>query len=128
MKGLAPILSVLVAGCSDAPQMMKPSEVEAIADDVSADNDAELATRIAELEQQVTDLQRQIGGVRDLSLSVAESHESLRGTFNNNVDLRNQEKVNEMTRRGACGTEMVRLDNGGFLNRPIPCTMEDLRK
>lgn len=54
-----------------------------------------------------------------------ESTDSLRKTFNSNVRLSNKEKVEEMTRRGACGTQLVQVP-GGWHNQHIECTEKDL--
>lgn len=88
--------------------------------------------RIASLESELSsakiDLREEISGVRKLGLENAQNAESLTNTFNTNVDQTNREKVAEMTRRGACGTRLEPLPNGGgFINRQIECTLDDLK-
>ena len=132
MKRAAILLVIALAGCGDA-RLVNRGEARELAEDMADGAESRSAQRIANLEARVDTLEREladvrgdVSGVRALGLENAQNADSLRGTVNHNADLRNREKVDEMTRRGACGTEMVRLENGGYHNRRIPCTLDDL--
>lgn len=86
-----------------------------------------LEMRVMELERKLDHAERDINGVRELELENARNHESLRKTFNRNVDVNNLAKVARMTADGACGRETVQYPNGGWTVRNRECTLKDLR-
>lgn len=48
--------------------------------------------------------------------------------ISDNAKAANENAVADMTRRGACGTELITHPNGAIENRKIPCTLDDLKK
>lgn len=117
------VLPLLLAGCDNLPQARTETEIREIAReeaDFAGDKVIALEARIAALEE---------SAIRDRAFMVEtyNAHESLRKTFNGNVDQTNREKVANMTARGACGTRLVNLPNGGYYNERIECTEKDLR-
>lgn len=123
-RALIPIiLAASLAGCADRPQVWRESEIQAIAED-AADDAAIAATdyedRIAELESKVEALEKRIGTVSDLALSNYDAHESLRKTFNHNVDLDNKRRDAQRTARGECGYTKVAAGDG-FIWQPNAC-------
>lgn len=84
-------------------------------------------TKIAALEQKAEDLQVQINGVRDLALSNYKAHESLRKTFNGNVDEENKARAARLTASGYCGKEQVNYPDGSWSMRNKECTTKDLK-
>jgi len=84
--------------------------------------------QIAQLEARIADLEQDIAGVRALGLENAGNAERIRAAVVGNAKIANQEKLAEMTRRGACGTRTTRLESGVIMNTQIPCTVADLQK
>lgn len=82
---------------------------------------------VAKLQLRVTELERQLEATEGVVGSVASAHESLRKTFNNNVDIENKAKVARMTAQGACGTETYYPPSGGMVLRNKACTLNDLK-
>lgn len=119
-------LLALSASCTE-PAVTERRSAE-IAEDAAADYAARLEDRIAALESRMEDQERDIRGVRALGLENADNAEAIVSVINRNVKIENEAAVRRMTERGACGTRVVRLDNGGFLNERIPCTLADLRQ
>lgn len=120
--------ALAVAGCDRQTWSRDEiADIAADAQDGGSEPDAATNARIDDLENQIAELERQIAGVRALGLENAGNTDRLREVVNGNADISNQEKLAEMTRRGACGTEVTRLENGGFMNRQIPCTLDDLK-
>lgn len=84
-------------------------------------------SRVSELEIRIIEMERQLKYAEGDLRSVAKAHESLRKTFNGNVDIDNRAKVARLTAAGACGTETVRFDDGSWTTRNKECTMKDLK-
>lgn len=82
---------------------------------------------LSDLKLRIVEMEREIEFAEGDIKSVSAAHESLRKTFNSNVDIENKAKVARMTARGACGTETVRFDDGGWAIRNKECTLKDLR-
>lgn len=82
---------------------------------------------VSALQLRVTELERQVEFAEGLAKDVATSHESLRNTFNGNVDIENRAKVARLTEQGACGTETEYLKSGGWIVRNKECTLKDLK-
>lgn len=102
-------------------EKLEKERVERIDAIASADDQIQrLTIRVTQLEQEVKFTEG------DLK-SVVNAHESLRKTFNSNVDIENRAKVARMTAQGACGTETVRYDDGGWSVRNKECTLKDLK-
>lgn len=83
--------------------------------------------QVDDLSSRINEMQRKIDFAESDIESVSKAHESLRKTFNGNVDIDNRAKVARLTAAGACGTETVRFDNGGWAVRNKECTLKDLR-
>lgn len=123
MRAAVAAVALFAAGCDDLPQARSESEIRQIAREEQARHDAEIAA----LEQRVDALAERLDSTSNLAISTAEAHESLRKTFNGNVDQENERRAAAMTARGACGTRLVNLPSGGWYNEPIKCTVNDLR-
>lgn len=119
----AVLLAFLLAGCDDLPRARSESEIRVIARDEA---DAAQQRVIAQLEERIAELEKQVRDDRAFTVSTYNELVGLRGTFNRNVEISNREKVDAMTARGACGTRLVNLPNGGFYNERVKCTEKDL--
>lgn len=108
----------------------KPTEAQQLTaiDAHTAKSGSDLALRqISDLTGRVNELERQIDGLKEVVAQNAAAHESLRKTFNGNVQKDNDEAVKDMTRRGVCGTERVNYNDGSYVMRNKECTLKDLR-
>lgn len=104
-------------------------------DDSSADK-AQLATtnlRVTTLEERVNALsddlaktKAELATARLVALNASSATESIRKTVNANVQTANRNTLNDMTRRGACGTEAVPAGNGGYVFANKRCELKDL--
>lgn len=110
-----------------------PSARKTDIDDVRAEMSA-LAVRVDDLEAQVSDLEGQLADTRKAGIETAVRAHNLGVTVNSNARIANENALREMTRRGACGTEVVPIyaSDGsgrqvGIQNNVIPCTLKDLR-
>ena len=123
-----PAISTLSA-CGDFPRARTESEIRDMAEDEAdaiASRKAD-SSRVDELEERVEKLEERLR-LTSASLDEARSnHESLRNTFNGNVDIENRSRAREMTRRGACGQEVEQVSGGGVIVRNKECTVNDLR-
>jgi len=81
----------------------------------------------ADLERRINALESKLNMTEAEVKDVANAHESLRQTFNGNVDIENRAKVKRMTAAGACGTEVVNFKDGGWTVRNKECTLKDLK-
>ncbi len=89
---------------------------------------ARLESKIDGLERQIESHDKQISTVRDLAIGTSGDLDSLRKTFNGNVEKDNKQAVREMTRAGVCGQETY-LDNYNVTRlRNKECTDKDLRR
>lgn len=107
-----------LSACSDPPKVWTEAEIQDIAGDAAGDSDHE--DRIAELETRLDDLEAQIASLGVTVDANARAHESLRGTFNSNVDLVNRQRAAERTARGDCGYDQVPVA-AGIAFKPKPC-------
>lgn len=126
MRGLILFAALTAAGCNDMPQARSEAEIRRIAAETSGPTINRLQSRIDELEQRVNRQAEEISTVRNVALSTADAHESLRKTFNGNVDIENNNKARQMTARGGCGQEWVTYPDGGRAWRNKECTVKDL--
>lgn len=113
--------STLLTGC-DIPHAWRESEIdEKIADRtfLNTQHDIEQSAKIADLERKVAHLE---GDIAALELA----HDKLIGTVNKNAEVNNSNAIKDMTRRGACGTDLVQTAPGVFYNQPRKCTKADL--
>lgn len=128
MAGRAQILVLAMAlalsGCD------RPSEAQQLTaiDAHTAKSGSDLALRqTADLTARVNELERQMESLKAVVAENVAAHESLRKTFNSNVQKDNNEAVRDMTRRGVCGTERVNYQDGGWAFRNRECTLKDLK-
>lgn len=126
---LALALTASLSACSEGQRAVSRDEATDIADD--AVDASGLEDRVSALEERLEKSEADVASLRKFALANYASTESLRGTFNHNVDLRNKEKVADMTRRGACGQRMFsppRQNEDGTITlaENIPCTEADL--
>jgi len=123
---LIAMLAVLsLPGCDQ--RRWSREEISEIARESTAYSDGNTALTmqhdadLKEMRVEIVSLQSQIDALRS-------SHESLRGTFNNNVDIENSNKARDATARGACGTELVNYPDGSSVWRNKKCEVSDLPK
>lgn len=122
-KALTPvILAFALVGCDNATEAGFRQDIALLREENTI-----LRARLDGLEGRISEIDNGVRGVRALGIENAENADRLRKVVNSNADLHNKEKVEEMTARGACGTELVQLENGIWQNRRIPCTLKDLR-
>ena len=115
---------VFLSGCTQSqPRTLTEFDVRA----QIATQTADLRMQIERLKADQASLNKELQDVRVLALGVNDAHESLRKTFNHNVNLENEAKVRAMTARGACGTEQIHYPNGGIVYQNRQCTLKDLR-
>lgn len=95
---------------------------------------AERINEIVKVDQKIGDLETRIIGLeRKMEFAEGDIARSTKvqdrivETFNKNVDMDNRQSVREMTARGACGTERVDFEDGGWTIRNKECTLKDLR-
>jgi len=79
------------------------------------------------LERRIADLEAEVASLREAHARQAALIASVANQVADNAEVANENAINEMTRRAACGTELVQLSNGTWQNRVIPCTARDLR-
>lgn len=118
---------LLVAGCDDLPQARSESEIRQLAREEYAREEVRHEARISALEQRADALAKRIEITTDLSLATSDSLDSLRTTFNKNVEQDNQAAADRMTARAACGTRLVTMPTGGQYYENVKCTVKDLR-
>lgn len=128
MRAIAAIVGFLaVAGCDEIPRARSETEIREMARQVHAADIQRLDRQIMTLESRLAKEEAFSRSVQGLALAAYDQQESLRKTFNHNVDLNNAAKVASMTARGACGQEWVRYPDGGQVWRNKVCTIKDLR-
>lgn len=125
---LVSLLFLGLAACDDPPQARSEADVRRIALDAEANRFLQLELRLDSLEGQLKVQQAELDTTSKFVTDTFNAHESLRKVVNHNVDLDNQAAVRAMTARGACGTDLVHLPDGGWYNRPRECTLKDLRQ
>lgn len=131
IRAAIPLVVLLLAGCSDRPRIWTESEIQDIAGDAAGDAaadalaDSDHEARIEDLEAKVDALERRLGIVSDLAIATSDAHESLRGTFNSNVEIANAKDNAERqrrTQRGECGYDRIPVGDGtGAIYKPKPC-------
>lgn len=82
---------------------------------------------VGDLETRIVALERQVEFAEGDIKNAFAAQDRLRTVVNKNADIENREAVQEMTARGACGTETIRYPNGGWTVRNKECTVKDLR-
>lgn len=127
MKRLALLAFVVLAGCSDRPRWMKPSEVSDIAADEAADavarSNGELSERIDRLERDNEALRRRIDAIDGLANAVADQAANTARVVNHNADAADERERQRRTAAGECGLETTpeELPNGGRIWRNRQC-------
>lgn len=127
MKRLA-VIALMLTGCDP---YVRESEAQAIAEQHATTQSQMLSIRIAELEREVDALQEQLNTTRNVALGTSRVVDEVADQVSNNAKVANQNAVNDMTARGACGYYPAWRDpvTGTFYGpRPIPCTEADLKK
>lgn len=118
---------LLLAGCGKVPTFSNDERIRIIAaEEIRAANGV-LEVRLIAMQQDNDRLRREVDLLRDWLKEDSNNLESLRKTFNGNVQKENQATVARMTARGACGTEQINFANGGYTIRNKECTLKDLR-
>lgn len=120
MRGVCAGLAMLLAGCDQS------HAVDQAAIGIQRDRIDQLESRLSAIEERDKAQDTAINGVRDLALETYNAHESLRKTFNGNVDMDNKAKAAALTAAGGCGQERYFDDNGYPRLRNKPCTVKDL--
>lgn len=121
-------LFLLVTGCADPPRPRTESEMRNAAIAATKDDIMMLRARVAELEQRIQEVDGKATEAKVEAEITGAAHESLRETFNENVRVSNENAVNQMTARGACGTEWFQDEYGRWVQRNKRCKLDDLKK
>lgn len=129
MLGIAAI--ALLAGCNKPSESAQLTAIEAHTAKTGADmanqQIVEMTERLNAMDGQIRQLREGQSANYAYIKSVDEAHERLRTVFNGNVEMDNKASVARMTARGACGTERVTYQDGGWAMRNKECTIKDLR-
>ncbi|URD60486.1 hypothetical protein M8312_11935 [Sphingomonas sp. KRR8] len=128
-NGLVILSFLALAGCDP---LVRRSEAEDIAEDhAEAAQQRALAAaneRADELEQRLRRVEQRLGEAEGQVHEVAAQASTTSQIVNNNAKVANSNAMADMTRRGACGTEMVRLQSGGVIIQNKTCTAADLNR
>lgn len=127
MRGLILVTAALVlSGCDDMPRARSKSDIREIVQAEAGTQIRALELRVQRLESDL-ESQKSISKIdREFSVSTYNELNSLRKTFNGNVDIENKNKARQMTARGGCGQEWVNYPDGGRAWRNKECTVKDL--
>jgi len=130
-KLILAIALLLLAACDPYAQTSKVHEIAAAE---AADAISPLRSQVADLEGRIETLQSQLdaidGKIRTHSSTlsdVASSNAETSRRVSKNARVSNDNALDAMTRRGACGAEMTAVEGGGVLMKNKPCTIDDLR-
>ncbi|MEW9855903.1 hypothetical protein [Novosphingobium sp. M1R2S20] len=127
MRWYAIVAVFAVAGCDDIPRARSENAIRGIAAEEAVKSVQRMDVRLARLEEENRKLKGDMDLLRDWLKAESDALESLRKTFNHNVNLENSAKVARMTAQGACGTERVEYPDGGWAIRNKECTQKDLK-
>lgn len=126
MKRAGLLLILSLSGCDDIPRARSESAIRGIAAEEAVKAAQRMDERVTQLEADNQRLQANVEILQRWVDGESKSLESLRKTFNRNVDAQNKAKVLRMTANGACGTERVDYPDGGWSTRNKECTLKDL--
>lgn len=118
MRIFALALALIVGGCDT------PSKKADAARDIASDAQIRAMAaqdEISNLKLENKRLESELKTVRDLAILTSESLESLRKTFNGNVEINNENNRQARTDAGLCGRETVYLEGGGYTVRNKEC-------
>jgi septal ring factor EnvC (AmiA/AmiB activator) len=124
MKRLAAAALLSVAACGGGP--VNRSEATDIAEDQADAQVAPVASRLADAETEIALLESKVERLESRLNIVDADVSATSNLVSKNARASNYNAVQAMTRRGACGTELVTLSNGTILNRNKECTEKDL--
>lgn len=80
------------------------------------------------LEVEVAALKRDQAAQAKLISSIIEDQGTTAEAINNIARISNENAAADMTRRGACGQEYIRLESGAYTLRNRTCTVGDLHR
>jgi hypothetical protein len=116
--------ALILAACNGP---IKRDEAEVIAKTEATISAAQLQVQIDGMETQINALKdEQAIQARMISALVSDA-DSTTKTLNQAIRVMNENWANDMTRRGACGQEYVRAEDGSTRLRNRKCTHADLK-
>lgn len=119
-----------IAGLSACNPPARQSDIA----ELRAEN-VKLRREVALLRDDMAEMNGRLEAVKSFASASAKIALDVGDQVNNNARVANENAIKEMTRRGACGTRLVRLWSDetpprqiGIRNEVIPCTEKDLRR
>lgn len=94
----------------------------------------EYEKKVDRLERQVADLESSLERTSNVVKAqsnyidaIADQSDRIADVVSKNARINNENAANDMTLRGACGTEFIKLENGTYREKNKGCTVKDLK-
>lgn len=126
MRRILIVALVGLSACNGASPAATEERARAIAVREVVDARVAIEDRLDKVEAENRQLSERLTLLHNWIKEDSQNLDSLRKTFNGNVDRTNKAKVARMTAEGACGTERVEYPDGGWITRNKECTLKDL--